>query len=104
MPDTIQTSPFQVETAARPSEKKSCAAKRIHDPQGFVSGTVNVSTTYAPLPTPSLPRVVTVCAQSGGPPCVRSVGLAICNEFVRSWPNLVVSVALPCQRTSLNVT
>ena len=31
MPETIQTSPDQVQTAARPSEKKSKPPKRIHE-------------------------------------------------------------------------
>src|SRR5262245_6612905 len=101
MPETIHTSPFQVETAARPSEKKSCAAKRIHEFQGFASGTVNVSTTNAPLPTPGVPRVVTDLAQSGGPPCVNPFGSVMRDERARNWENIGGSCDFPFQMTSL---
>src|SRR5687767_1389621 len=73
IPETIHTSPFQVESAARPSEKKSIATKRSHDCHGFFSGAVNVSTTYGP-PNPNRPRVMIASGQSGGPPAQKSLG------------------------------
>src|SRR5271166_5081423 len=80
MPETIQTSPDQVETAARPSEKKSKPPKRIHDLYGFLNGGVSESTVYAVLSSPRLPWVVTVSVKRALPPLVRgvrSIGSAI---------------------------
>ena len=65
MPETIQTSPLQVEIAARPSEKKSSPPKRSHDLYGFLNGGVSESTGYAVLSSPSLPCVVTVSGSVG---------------------------------------
>src|ERR1041384_6745609 len=70
MPDTIQTSPLHVQSAARPSGKKSMPVKRNHELYGFCSGAVRVSTTYGPGPFPTLPVVVTISVQCAGPPFV----------------------------------
>ena len=46
--------------AARPSEKKSKAVRRIHERHGLFSGTVMVSTANGAESSPRLPEVVIV--------------------------------------------
>src|SRR6266550_394600 len=79
MPETIQTSPFQVVTAADlPSEKKSTPLRRIHEDQGLFSGTASESTTYAAAGslgfTASSPWVSMMSFHRAGPPWVRERG------------------------------
>ena len=57
IPDTIQTSPFHVDTAARPSLKKSNAPVRMREPHGFSNGIVIVSTANGPSSAPRTPLV-----------------------------------------------
>lgn len=68
MPRTIHTSPFQVDTAALPSAKKSNAAVRMREWNGFSNGIVIVSTANGPSSLPSAPLVTIGSPQrrSGG--------------------------------------
>src|SRR5260221_13444759 len=74
MPDTIQTSPSQVQIAARVmSEKKSIPPTRIFARQGFFSGSESTSVTYGPLSLLRTPFVSIDSVQRGAPPFVRLV-------------------------------
>ncbi len=79
MPDTIQTSPFHVDTAARPSRKKSNAPVRMREPKRFSNGIVIVSTANGPSPVPSEP-----CVTIGSPHCAArgAVGNAATGSFL----------------------
>jgi len=57
-PDTIHTSPPNVETATRPSEKKSSAARRIDVCHGLLVGRFSDSSTNADHPCRARPAVV----------------------------------------------
>src|SRR5271156_2579286 len=93
MPETIQTSPDQVETAARPSEKKSKPPKRIHDLYGFLNGGVIESTVYAVESLPRTPLVVTVSVKRALPPLVRGVRS-------NGWPSFASAFA-PASQSAL---
>ena len=71
-PSISQTSPIQVQAAARrPSAKKSKPPRRIHDFQGLFMGTVRMSTAKPPLSAPGLHSVRSFSFQRAGPPFVR---------------------------------
>ena len=71
IPPTSQTSPSQVQTAARwPSGRKSNPESRIWQSQGLLSGTVRTSTANGPSSRPMMAWVLRTSGQRRGPPCV----------------------------------
>ena len=71
IPPTSQTSPSQVQTAARwPSGRKSKPVSRIWQSQGLLSGTVRTSTANGPSSRPMTAWVLRTSGQRRGPPWV----------------------------------
>src|SRR5579871_4653582 len=68
--ETIQTSPFIVQTAHRPSEKKSRAVSRIQALSGLLNGMVIESTTYALLSGERCPGTTIGAPSVDGPPLI----------------------------------
>src|SRR5262245_34884480 len=96
MPETTQTSPSHVQSAARVmSEKKSNAPTRIFAFHGLLTGSVSTSTTYGVFSLETTPWVMTVSAQRAGPPFVSGVSSAGFGDALTSAANASFFAAPP---------
>src|SRR3954452_2605895 len=82
IPETIQTSPWNVQIAARPSGKKSNPPKNVFAFHGLGKDSERMSDTYGALSALRVPLVMTGSFQRGAPPRV---------SFARSGNDFVCS-------------